>query len=155
MYIEDHATSILYCLYCSTISKFDQPILCNVRGDPDISDVVIARPFFCRDLKCKNHEGVQTIFCNKHPFFKNAVILEYEKHLFEEPDIEHCAYCEKDTSIKSYAPYCNQKYKIENLSRYLNKFPLVSVNRELTSKNLSRDAQIVKINVSVFSVHRT
>ena len=105
--IDERSTVVYYCVYCARTTKYDQPVICLIRGDPDLESVFIERPYFCRNISCKYHPTVQAIFCPTHPAYNTATIIEYGEHSFSETATPRCYRCKKDKSVLEYAPYCN------------------------------------------------
>ena len=143
--IDERGTVLFYCSYCSRTTKMNQQVCCKVRGNAYKEELQIPRPYFCRDLNCEFHPNFQDVFCDKHPKFKEAVIIEYGHHIFDESS--KCSLCRRDSSIAEYAPYCNENTNIENLASYLSKFPLLPYKRTHNSPNVVRNIRAFKVKV--------
>lgn len=147
VYVEERATVIFYCIYCSRTVKSDQKVVCKVRGNPYKEELQIPRPYFCESLTCEWHPGFQDIFCSNHPNFKQAIIVDYGSHIFDKNF--KCSLCNATATVFDFAPYCNENTTIENLATYLAKYPLQHYKRTLNTPNLVWDIQTFKVKVRV------
>ena len=99
----------------------NQQVCCNVRGNAYKEELQIPRPYFCRDLNCEFHPNFQDMFCDKHPKFKEAAIIEYGHHIFDESS--KCSLCRRDSSIANICAILQRKYEYRKYSIILIQVP--------------------------------
>ena len=146
--ISERGVAIFYCVYCSNVVRWGQEVRCLAKEFSIICQFQIPRPYFCSYTNCSLHPGIQTVFCTKHPNFKKATIIEYDSHFYNAKPPNLCIYCHEPK--EGNAAYCHERKKIENLSEYLNKFPLLSRSRFKKTPDIIWEMGMIVKNVSCF-----